>query len=76
MAALTPDASFIQANIPNNSQTILIKRHCRLCSCYHDCPRMRGESMCLGQKEIIPIASAPPSYPSSFAEETKDEPQG
>jgi hypothetical protein len=37
---------------PAVRRTILTKGHCKDCSHYHCCPRMRGENMCYSLKEV------------------------
>jgi hypothetical protein len=43
-----------QAIKTQRGQQTFIKGPCELCSHYHNCPRMRGENICYGKKELLP----------------------
>ncbi|NDJ76051.1 MAG: hypothetical protein GYB65_07310 [Chloroflexi bacterium] len=43
-----------------STRQFIIKGRCQDCVHYHDCPRMNGQNVCYGTKEVITIPAPPP----------------
>ena len=56
---------FASPDPPDHSRRVLIKGRCEDCAYYQACPRMKGENICYGKKEVLAPDGSQPSIEES-----------